>query len=364
MKILFICNKIDKQLRQRITQLEANGAQTAILSLTEYKLTTIDKEVIDLDPQSPLEFLEDNLSSLRILNRTHKRKKIINDLEYYDLIDIYKNEKTALLLIDNIMDKCYGYFVTVSDEEEEIGAIAKYKLKQLYKKAIFIIFSSQIQQENFPFKFSDKSEVVRNGIEIFEEIDKIDEQKIMNFANRFDIDRHKNVVYCELLDSIQNQKELIEEIVNLQKERLKQHTFIFTLLSHSVDERKDIKEFLSNKKFDFLLLDSMLTPPQRAMLLKVSNSAIVLSTDPKYDTLQAVLYAKNLTYLYRVDALEPVYAHNDIFIERFSHFIDPSQSSYKIELIDDMLEQNAKKVYEIFAPQNAITNYIEAIKRI
>ncbi len=364
MKILFICNKIDKQLRQRIAQLEKNGAQTAILSLTEYKLTTVDKEVIDLDPNSPLEFLENNLSSLRLLNRTIKRKKIINQLEYYDLIDIYKNEKTALLLIDNILEKCYGYFVTVGDDEELSGAITNYKLKQLYKKAIFIIFNSQTQQENFPFKFSNKFEVVRNGIDIFEEIDKIDEQKMMTFANKFDIDRHKSIVYCELAGSIQDQKELIEEIAELPKERLKQHTFIFTLLSHGAEERKDIKAFLGNKKFDFLLLDSMLTPAQRAMLLKISNSAIVLSTNPKHDTLQAVLYAKNLTYIYRVDALEAVYAHNDIFIERFSHFIDPTQSSYKIELVDDILEQNSKKIYEIFAPQNAITNYIEAIKRI
>ncbi len=364
MKILFICNKIDKQLRQRVALLEANGAQTEILSLTEYKLTTTDKEVIDLDPKSPLEFLENNLSFLRILNRTIKRKKIIDQLEYYDLIDIYKNEKTALLLIDNILDKCYGYFVTIGDEKEKNSAITSFKLKQLYKKAIFLIFDSQTKQENFPFKFSNKSKIVRDGIDIFEEIDKVDEQKVISFANKFDLDRKKNIVYCDLIGSMQDQKELIEEICDLPKERLKQHTFIFTLLSHAVDERKDIKEFLGGRKFDFLLLDSMLTPSQKAMLLKISNSAIVLSTNPKYNTLQAVLYAKNLTYLYRVDTLEPVYAHNDIFIERFSHFIDPTQSSYKIELVDDILEQNSKKIYEIFAPQNTITNYIEAIKQI
>ena len=108
MKILFLYTKFDAALKEKIELLKAHNAEVSTLSLLEYKLTE-DDHITQMQPTSKLEFLEQYSPKLRVINRIFKCKSLLSSLEDYDIIDIYKCEKSALFIVDEISEKCQAF---------------------------------------------------------------------------------------------------------------------------------------------------------------------------------------------------------------------------------------------------------------
>ncbi len=361
MKILFIYTKFDNALKLKVEELRAHNAEVSTLSLLEYKLQ--DKENVSVfNPPSRLEFLEDKSPKLRLLNRIFKRKKLIQNLDDYDIIDIYKCEKSALFIVDEVSEKCYDFFVTCSKEQEKNVLFSRFFYKYLYEKARFLLFNNKRLLKHFPYPDEEKSCLIYDGIPLLDYIDAISEEEVFKASHAMGFDLEKDIIYCDMSGSTQRQITFIDTLLTLPKQRLKESTFIFHLNQHTLDERKHIRAHMEEKNFDYILIEAFITPKQSALLYKIADKAIVLSYTEENATLVHALYAKNHTYLYHDTAIDAIFKERDIFIDSFENFMANEGEGNLI--IKDMLQANKEKIYEVFSVQESINHYIEVLKSV
>jgi hypothetical protein len=359
MKILFLYNKIDNTLRDRVKRVREHGAVADMLSLVEFKLHQ-EEETKIIDIESKLDSYEDRSKKLRTLNRIFKRKKLLRELDNYDLIDIYKNERSCIFIQNEIIDRSAHYFITPSSEESNDSFLYRSLSKTIFKNSSAIICSNDRVYNRYKKDFQKITHLIREPINLFEEIDKIDEKNIFKAAYAMGIDFEKDVVYCDMSGEIGRQLSLIEDLNDMPKEQKRRFTFIIHLNNHSFFEREKIKKLLNEINFDYLLIDSLITPPQSALLYKLSNISIILSSDSPTNALANSLYSNNLIYLYKDTNLEDLYQKSGFFMESFNHFLTKEDKMNPI--IDDLLYKNRKTIYEIFYPEEVIKRYIEVIK--
>ncbi len=360
MKILFLYTKIDNTLRNRVTLLREHGAEVHMLSLLECKLHLEDETKI-IDIESPFEKFEERGGKLRVINRVYKRKRLLQQLADYDLIDIYKCERSSLFLRGEIAQKCAVYFLTPSDEEFSTNFITNYLYQALLNDAKFILSNTLSGVEQIPSKYRQKVRVVFDPITIFEEIDKISEEKLFKAAYAMGIDFDKDIVYCDMSGTLEKQLSLIGELNTLPDEKKRGAIFIFHLSNHDLHARTAIKETLDQSKLNFMLIDSVINEAQKALLFKLSNISIILS-DGINRALPISLYAKSMVYLYGSVDLDDIYKREKFFYEDFSRFVELESDENPI--LEDLLETNRQKAYELFSPEASIEKYIEVIKEI
>jgi len=355
MRILFIYTKIDNTLRDRVKRLREHNATVDTLSLLEYKLDENGSEV-KFDINSKLEFLEDK-GKLKIANRIKKRKKLLDQLKSYDLIDIYKCENSALPIKKKIEELCCCFFVTVNDEN--ISFLKRAIFSPLYSDADILIFSSKSQLNSFKFGDKDRYRYLAKPISLFKNIDNTSLESVKKAYQAMGLDQNKDIVYCDLSSSIDRQLKLIEEISSINRDFLLKKTFIFWLSSHDLHDRDAIKDTLLEKNFDYLLIETMMTQKQQALIYKLCNTSIILSD--KSDSLPISLYSKHKIYLYEKPDIDAIFNEEDFYMQDFEEFIDQN-SENKIE--NDLLEKNHKKAKEIFDPKSSVENYISIIKEL
>jgi hypothetical protein len=361
MRILFIYNRVDEALKDKVKRLKEHKAEVSMLSLLEYKLDEDGKSnIIDID--SKLDFLEDK-GKLRVLNRVMKRKKLLSYLDDYDIIDLYKCEKSAQFIVNEIADKCYDFFVTPSNDDEPLNFAQKQLYKNLYNKSRFIIFSREEDMDNFEFYDEDKCRLIYNGLPLLQEIDNISQEDVFKASHAMGLDLDKDIIYTDLSSNIQNQLSLIDDIASLKIDKLKKSTFIFYLNQHNLDERNAIKERLEGKNFDYLLIEAIMNDKQKALIYKLTNKSIILSNGDLNPALELSMYAKNRIYLYKNAMIDKLFLDKNFFIQTFEDFknqnIDESNS-----LEDDLLTKNQEIIYDIFDGERAIERYIEVIKEV
>lgn len=362
MKILFLYTKYDNTLKEKVAQLEANNAQVSTLSLLEYKLSENGSERY-IDTPSKLEFLEKNSSKLRLLNRIFKRKKLLDSLEDYDIIDLYKCEKSSLFIVDEIREKCYDFFVTVDEEERDENILTKQFYKYLYDKARFLLFTSSDTKNNFAYGDEEKNRLICDGIPLLDELDKISEEEIFKASYAMGFDLEKDIIYCDMSGDIHRQLAFIDAILTLPIERLRQSTFIFHLNAHSLEERNALKSHMQEKNFDYLLIESLITPKQNALLYKIADKSIILTSSLKNPSLPLSLYAKNHTYLYEDIMIDSIYKEESIFIDTFENFKNKDDEDKNL-IIKDLLQSNQEKIHKLFSSDACITRYISIIKEV
>ena len=359
MKILFIYNKVDSALRDKVQRLKEHNAEVSMLSLLEYKLDEDGKtNIIDID--SNLEFLEDK-GKLRVLNRVMKRKKLLSYLDDYDIIDLYKCEKSAQFIVNEIADKCYDFFITPSGEKESLNFAQKQIYKNLYKKSRFIIFNNKKDMDDFEFYDEDKCRLIYDGLPILKEVDDIPQEEVFKASRAMGLDLDKDIVYADLSGNLSTQLSLIDELSSLSIEKLRQSTFIFHLNQHDLDEREAIKAELAGKNFDYLLIETIMSDKQKALIHKLTNKAIILSSTNS--TLQLSMYAKSRIYLYKDNKLDRLFLQEKFFTKSFEDFKN-EKSDESNTLEDDLLTKNHEKIYDIFDAERSIERYIEVIKEV
>lgn len=361
MKILFLYTKFDTALKEKIQLLQAHNAEISTLSLLEYKLTE-DGEVTYLESESKLEFLEKNSSKLRVINRIFKRKKLIASLEDYDIIDLYKCEQSSIFIVDEIREKCYDFFVTVSHEDKTPNILIKQFYKYLYEKARFLLFTNSESKEHFAYEQQEKSRLIFEGISKLDELEKISEEEIFKASYAMGFDLEKDIIYCDMSGTLQKQLAFIDDLLLLPLAQLRQSTFIFHLNAHNLDERNTLKAHLEEKNFDYLLIEAFITPKQSALLYKIADKAIILSSSEDNPSLALSLYSQNYTYLYGDIVLDAVYKKESIFIDTFENF--QSQEEEENIIINDILKNNQQKIYALFSSQESINKYIEVLKEV
>ncbi len=361
MKILFLYTKLDKNLKQRVAQLIEHNADVSLLSLLEYKLEEAG-EITYMEPPSKLEFLEKNSGKLRLLNRIFKRKKLLNQLQDYDIIDLYKCEKSALFIVDEIREKCYDYFVTVGETQEENNLLNKPFYKYLYEKARFLLFDNQTKMLDFPYPNEEKSRFIPPALPLLKEIASISEEEIFKASYAMGFDMEKDIVYVDMSGALSRQLRLIDDLLHLPEARLRECTFIFHLNRHSLDERRELKAYMQEKNFDYLLIEAFITPKQEALLYKIADKSIILSDDPLTHTLALSLYAKHHLFLYHDTKIDRLYHDKRFFLDQFEHFQTPKSEENLI--VQELLEENHKHIHAHFSLEENINRYIEVIKEV
>ncbi len=360
MKILFLYTKFDNALKEKIALLEAHNAEVSTLSLLEYKLTE-NGEVTYIEPESKLAFLEKNGSKLRVINRIFKRKQLLSSLEDYDIIDIYKCEKSTLFIVDEIREKCYDFFVTLTHQEEATNILTKQLYKYLYQKARFLLFTSSKRKNDFGYGHEEKSRLIFEGINQLNALDKVTEEEIFKASYAMGFDLEKDIIYCDMSGTLQRQLSFIDDLLALPIERLRQSTFIFHLNAHNLEERNKLKAHLEKQNFDYLLIESLITPKQSALLYKIADKSIILSAAEDNHALALSLYSQNHTYLYGDFPVDEVYKQESLFIDTFENF---KQEEDENILINELLQDNQKKIFTLFNPDESINRYIEVLKEV
>ena len=350
-KLLFICEEIDLALKQRLDQFTLQGIETHALVLPEFTIyRNWEEEVIEVE--SPPNFLD----KIGKFQTNFKEKKILESLESYDSINIYKCSTLCAPLLDNICKISKSYFLTIQNENIEKSRL----ITKLFDNSFCMIFNTQSDLVEFEKKFGydEKTFVIKNANHIFSIIDKLFKEKIENFKKYLNLDKDKNLIYCDLGGDIQTQINFINDLERLPKDLLKKSTFLFDLSYSSLVDKEQLIEYLQEKSFDFLMPDSLLSDEYKAMFFTISQMSIVLPTSIPYNTLYPSLYSKSHVYSYG-----ECIKKDDIFVDTFENFASSlTRNTHSNELTNELKEKNREIMTKTYHPDVSLENYMEILK--
>jgi hypothetical protein len=317
-----------------------------------------DKEQIE--PSGYIGFLEKN-EKLGAISKNFKYKKLFESLDRYDSVNIYKSSTLCAPLLNSIRKIARSYFITI----ENFNIAKNRHTTKMFDSASCILFNNLDTLNKFEnrFGYDEKTLIARDGNHLLKIIDQLDEQEIEKFKSYLNLDMQKKLVYCDLGSDSKMQISFISQLLKLPYEQLKRTTFIFDPTSSTLIDKENLVEFLSDKRFDYLLPDSLLTDMQKAMLLKISQNSIILPSSDDYNTLYPSMYTKSHIYLYGVKRDKNYYKNNDIFVDTFENFensltFNPDSHN----LIGELLNKNQESVTKMFHPDVTLKNYLEILK--
>lgn len=359
MKLLFICESIDLALKHRLDQLTAQNIEAHALVLPKFTIyKNWEKEYIE--PKGYFDFF-DRLEKLSSILKSFKYKKLFESLQRYDSVNIYKSSTICAPLINDIRKISRSYFVTV----ENLNIAKNRQIVKMFDSANCILFDNLTTLEKFEkqFGYDEKTLIARDGNHLLSIIDQLEDQEIEKFKSYLNLNMQKKLVYCDLGSDSKMQISFISELLKLPYEQLKWTTFIFDPTSSTLIDKENLVEYLSDKRFDYLLPDSLLTDRQKAMLLKISQNSIILPSSEDYNTLHPSLYTKSHIYLYGVKDKKPFYKKNDIYVDTFENFVNSlTFNPDSHNLMDELLNKNQENVTKLFHPDITLKNYLEILK--
>jgi len=361
MKLLFICENIDTHLQYKIDQLTAQGIEVECLLWHNTTLVkNAEEEAIAFENE--LGFLE-NSGALQTFAKARKYKKLFEALteNNYDSVNIYKTTTLCAPYLDNIRKISKSYFVTVENASIEHNRTTK----KLFDHAHCLLFNNQTQLESFEkeFGYDEKTLIARDANHLFNIIDDLEPREIEKFKHYLNISDEKHLVYCGLGTHFEIQKKFIDDILKLPRQQLKQTTFIFDPEASTMIDKEMLIEYLEDKRFDFLLPDTLLTDLQKAMLFKLSHSTIILPGTDDYLILDPSLYLKNHVYRYESSERDPKYQKLDIFIDSYDNFennLTFNEDSH--HLIDELTQKNREIITTLYHPQICLENYLKVLE--
>ncbi len=359
MKLLFICEKIDTHLQYKLDQLADQDIEVECLlwqNTTLYK----DGQEHAIELQNELSFLE-NSGALQTFAQARKYKKLFESLERYDSINIYKTTAQCTPYLENIRKVARSYFITIGEEPIEYNRA----VKKLFDHAHCLLFNSQSQLESFEKKFGydEKTLMARDSNPLFTVIDALKKREIEKFEDYLNISNEKHLVYCGLGTDATMQKAFIDDILKLPNQQLIQTTFIFDPEASTLVDKEMLMEYLEDKRFDFLLPDTLLSDSQKAMLLQLSQSTIFLPGSSEHHTLHPSLYLKNHVYRYGSKKRDPKYQKLDIFIDSYDNFENAltfNEDSHS--LVDELTQKNREVITTLYHPQICLDNYLKVLE--
>lgn len=359
MKLLFICEKIDSHLQYRLDQLASQNIDAECLVLPTSTLYKKGEEKT-IETENRLGFLEKS-GALQSLTRKLKYKKLFESLESYDSVNIYKSTTLCEPYLESIRKISKSYFITV----EKASIKHSRQIKKLFEHAHCLLFNSQSQLERFEkeFGYDEKTLMARDSNHFLTLIDTLEEKEIEKFKNYLNLANGKHLVYCDLGSVISVQKTFIDDLLKLPNQQLRETTFIFDPASSSIVDKEMLIEHLEDKRFDYLLPDSLLNDTQRAMLFKISQSTIVLSGSSEYRTLQPSLYVKNHLYRYGKAARDSKYQKLDIFIDSYENFENAlTFNDASHHLIEELTQKNREIITKLYHPEICLENYLKVLE--
>ncbi len=359
MKLLFICEKMDLGLKLRLDQLTQNNIEASCLVLPKFTLyKDWEKEIIESD--SGIDIL-DKTPILSSISKSLKYKNLLSSLDNYDSINIYKCSKMCAPYLDVFKKIIKSYYITVEDDAE----IKNRNQKRLYKYASCLLFDCEHKLNSFENKYAydEKTLIARDSSEIMGIVDDISNLEVHKFKKYLNLDTEKNIVYCDLGTNFDQQIKLINGILKLSKQQIKTTTFIFDSGASTLVDKERLIEYIDSKSIDFLVPDSLLKDKQKAMLLKISKSCIVLPESDEYNTLYPALYTKNHIYYYGNKKDNKLINEHNIFIDTFENFENmQSFNNDSYLLISELLEKNKITIKKLLHPKVVIDKYLEILK--
>ncbi len=355
MKILFICKEMDSHLEYRVNQLTNHGFEVECLELlTQNIVKNGEKYKIELD--NKFSFLEKS-AKLKNFSKKLMYRQLFSSILNYDTINIYKTASLTAPYIDIIKKHSKSFYVTI---EEDITN--NRDMKKLLESSYCILFDEELQLESFEEKFGydEKTLIAHDSNHFFELIDSISKDELEKFKNYLNISDKKYTVYCDLGNDINIQKEFIDDVLDLPTSLLQKTTFIFNPVSTDIIDKEMLVEYLVDKKFDYLMPDSLLTDKQKAMLLILSNGTIILNGYSEYSSLKPSFYVENHVYRYGTKNKNPKYEKLQLFIDNFDNFentITFNQDS--VNLINELTHKNKEIITKLYHPNNTLENYLK-----
>ncbi len=163
--------------------------------------------------------------------------------------------------------------------------------------------------------------------------------------------------------NLEEQISFIDDLLKLPHEQLRKTTFVFDPSSSDIVTKESLIEYLREKRFDYLLPDSLLTDGQKAMLIVSCNSCILLPGFNPQSVLYPALYTKIHIYKYHDISKSKFLDSHDIFIDTFENFENRlTFNDDSRNLTDEFLEKNQSEITKLFHPKNCLKNYLEVLK--
>ncbi len=355
MKLLYICNKIDKLLDSRVDELRELDFEIDIVALSSATLHTIDSEKsVDIDHKN-----------FQNIFKNLKYKRLFDILDKYDGVVVYKCIEIASSYFDTIKKLSKRYLVVVDKEFDKKSR----NITKLLDGSSCILLQDEEALSIFEeqYGYDEKTLIDRKVSYLMLDIDSIRDSELERFQNFLELDLNKSLIYCDLGIDLELQKSFLDDILKLSVDKLRKSTFILDTSSSSIVDKELLFEYLTDKDFDYLLSDSLLSDRQKAMLILLSNSTIILSTKDPYNSLYPSLYVKNHIYRYIESSfnssVDKIFVDHDIFIDSFENFENTlTYNSDSHHLFEEMLNKNQEEIKKLFHPKLCLKNYLNILE--
>lgn len=242
-------------------------------------------------------------------------------------------------------------------------------IKPLIKKANIITFETEEvrrifleKMHNMYKKYENKTQIVKFGISLLDNIDRIIDDSLLSFANKYKIDRTRKCIAIGYNRGKFHQHiKILNSIINSGIDKNKIFV-VFPWTYGTIDEKYQdaIKNTIGNR-YDYVFLDAKLTDDEIACLRKISDMLIqVQTTDSFSSTMLETLYAGNEVITGSWLPYNEIYDRGIIMrsVRSVEEVGNEIKNFLEKPLEESVKNQNKKLIYQMSSWENNIMSWV------
>lgn len=260
-------------------------------------------DILTFDNKYKTEVLQESFNKVIISpNNTDDYKNILNNLDYYDVINIHYLTPLYGIISKEIRKKCSKLIITIwgSDFYRSSNDIREVQ-RNILKEADIITFDNEVTREDFINYYGEeyryKTTINLFGLTALEYINNIENLSKKDLKNRYGIDENTVVISCGYnATEAHNHLPIIDSILKCGH-MLPNNLFFIFPMTYGRDEVyiNKVKSKLEESNLNYLLLEDFMDFEKVAEVTKVSDVMIQLqTTDTLSASMQEHMYCGNL----------------------------------------------------------------------
>ena len=369
MRVLLIANSkvvFGKELKNELNNSEM-GMDVSLLDFASLTLTDAkNNEYLKYNKSfSPYK----NIPKISMFFRMLTIRRLLNEI-HFDVVNIHISRWFYIFILKSLTQQKLVITFYGSDFYRTSNFIKKIQTV-MYKKADSITFTNPLTKQSFLEYYKDfekKSYVCRFGLKTLDYIDKNREKSKEDIKILLGYNTKKIIVTCGYnATKAQQHKEVIVNIVRLEKSVKNKIQFIFPMTYGDMSYKEEIKQVLLKTDLDYIVLEDFLYEDDNAYIKLASDIMInVLETDSFSGSMQEFLYANNMVIVgswLPYDLLE----NEEIKftqIDKISILVDliPNMLN-NIKTYTDKLSLNRKIIYSLTSWKNNLGIWLNVYRK-
>lgn len=333
-------------------------------------------DILTFDNKYKTEVFQEAFNEVMIsLDDFNYYKDIVNNLDYYDNINIHYNTPIYGSLAKEIRIKCNKLVVTIwgsdfyrsSNETREVQ-------RNILKEADIITFDNEITSEDFikyyGEEYRDKAKINLFGLTALEYIDNIENLSKKDLKNKYGINEKAVVISCGYnATEAHNHLAIIDSILKCRYMLPNNLYFIFPM-TYGRDEAyvNKVKFKLKQSNLKYLILEDFMNFDKVAEITKVSDIMIQLqTTDTLSASMQEHMYCGNLVITGSWLPYSPL-KDKEIYFREINKVSDVGGELKKVlnklEVYRQKCKVNPKLIYNMSSWKSTVKNWRETFAQM